>query len=91
MKDWTSWGIKRRVFPDKNYNAIWYNLKTLRLGTGQASELDYPEFYDIGINTKCNLNCPMCYVSAKSSGINYTDICEKAKFFFVHICGICFN
>ena len=35
MKDWTSWGIKRRVFPDKNYNAIWYNLKTLRLGTGQ--------------------------------------------------------
>lgn len=82
MKDWTSWGIKRRVFPDKNYNAIWYNLKTLRLGTGQASELDYPEFYDIGINTKCNLNCPMCYVSAKSSGVNYTDICEKAKFFF---------
>ena len=82
MKDWTSWGIKRRVFPDKNYNAIWYNLKTLRLGTGQASELNYPEFYDIGINTKCNLNCTMCYVSAKSSGVNYTDICEKAKFFF---------
>ena len=87
MKDWTSWGIKRRVFPDKNYNAIWYNLKTLRLGTGQASELDYPEFYDIGINTKCNLNCPMCYVSAKSSGVNYTDICEKAKFFFGQMTG----
>ena len=62
MKDWKAWGIKRRVFPDKNYNAIWHNLKTIRLGSGQAKELDYPEFYDVGINTLCNLGCPFCYV-----------------------------
>lgn len=27
MKDWKAWGIKKRVFPDKNYNAIWHDLK----------------------------------------------------------------
>lgn len=82
MKDWKHFGVKQRVFPESNYNAIWFNLKTLRLGSGQAKELEYPEFYDIGINTKCNLNCPMCYVSATKSGIDFSDICGKAKIFF---------
>lgn len=82
MKDWKAWGIKQRVFPDKNYNAIWYDLKTIRLGSGQAAELDYPEFYDVGINTLCNLGCPFCYVGATASGKNHENICEKAKFFF---------
>lgn len=82
MKDWKHFGIKQRVFPESNYNAIWFNLKTLRLGSGQAKELEYPEFYDVGINTKCNLNCPMCYVSATKSGIDFSDICSKAKIFF---------
>lgn len=82
MKDWTNWGVKRRTFSEKNYNAIWFNLKTLRLGTGQAAELDYPEFYDVGINTLCNLGCPFCYVKATSNGTNYKNICEKANFFF---------
>ena len=81
MKDFESWGIKRRIYPEYNYNAIWFNLKTLRTGEGQAKELppEYSEFYDIGINTKCNAECPFCYVSANHNGVNYPDICETWK------------
>lgn len=78
MQDYRSWGVKQRKFPENNYNAIWFNLKTLRLGEGQATELppEYSEFYDIGINTKCNAECPFCYISANYNGVNYPDICE---------------
>ena len=78
MKDFNHWGLKRRVFKDYNYNAIWSNLKTIRLGEGVAKELpaDKAEFYDVGINTLCNAECPFCYVSASHKGINYPDICE---------------
>ena len=78
MKDFKSWGIKSRKFPENNYNAVWFNLKTIRLGEGQATELppEYSEFYDIGINTKCNAECPFCYVSAGRGGVNYPNICE---------------
>ena len=78
MKDFKHWGIRRRLFPENNYNAIWFNLKTIRLGEGKASELpcDQSEFYDVGINTKCNAECPFCYVSASGQGVNYPNICE---------------
>lgn len=81
MKDWTSWGIKMRKFPEYNYKAIWGNLKTIRVGTGVAKELppNMAEFYDIGINTICNAECDFCYVSAGHGGINYPDICETWK------------
>ena len=78
MKDYKHWGVKRRIYPENNYNAIWCNLKTIRLGEGKATELppDESEFYDVGINTKCNALCPWCYVSASDKGINYENICE---------------
>lgn len=78
MKNFKDWGIKQRIYKDYNYNAIWSDLKTIRLGKGIAHELpcDESEFYDIGINTLCNLNCPFCYVSASSNGKNYENICE---------------
>ena len=81
MKDFKSWGVKNRKFPENNYNAFWFNLKTIRLGEGQATELppEYSEFYDIGINTKCNAECPFCYVSAGHGGVNYPNICETWK------------
>ena len=84
MKDWSHWGIKRRVYPDYNYNAIWSNLKTLRLGKGQAKELppNHSEFYDVSLGTKCNLECPFCYTNAKKSGMFYDNVVGKAKFFF---------
>lgn len=81
MKDFKHWGVRRRLFPENNYNAIWCNLKTVRLGEGKALELpaNESEFYDVGINTKCNAECPFCYVSASGQGINYPDICETWK------------
>lgn len=81
MKDWKSWGIKARVFKDNNYHAIWGNLKTIRLGKGVATELppDKAEFYDVGINTMCNAECPFCYVNASHKGVNYPNICETWK------------
>lgn len=78
MKDFRHFGIRKREFPEYNYNAIWHNLKTIRLGEGQAKELppEYSEFYDISINTRCNAECSFCYVSASSKGSDYEDICE---------------
>ena len=81
MKDFKHFGVKRRFYPDHNYNAIWCNLKTIRLGEGKAKALppSESEFYDVGINTKCNAECPFCYVSASGNGINYPNICETWK------------
>lgn len=78
MKDFRDWGVKMRCFPENNYKALWFNLKTIRLGEGRATELspDLSEFYDVGINTLCNAGCDFCYVSAGGKGINYPDICE---------------
>lgn len=78
MKNFNHWGIKKRIFPDHNYYAVWNNLKTIRLGEGHATELppEFSEFYDVGINTSCNACCDFCYVSANKEGINYPDICE---------------
>nr|DAW84349.1 MAG TPA: putative Fe-S oxidoreductase [Caudoviricetes sp.] len=82
MKNFKEWGVKRRYFPHHNYNAFWLpSLKTLRLGGGVAKELppSKSEFYDVGINTLCNAECPFCYVSASGRGINYPNICETWK------------
>ena len=79
MKDFKHFGVKRRFFPEHNYNAIWCNLKTIRLGEGKALALPpaESEFYDVSINTKCNAECSFCYVSASGKGINYPNIWEK--------------
>jgi MoaA/NifB/PqqE/SkfB family radical SAM enzyme len=81
MKNFEHWGIKKRIFPEHNYYAVWNNLKTIRLGEGHATELppEYSEFYDVGINTCCNACCDFCYVSANKEGINYPNICETWK------------
>lgn len=78
MKDFKHFGVKRRFFPENNYNAFWYNLKTTRFGEGVASELapDKAEFYDVGIGTKCNAGCDFCYVSAGNEGECYDNICQ---------------
>ena len=83
MKDFKDWGIKIRTLEDYNYRALWYNLKTIRFGESKDDILELPpdlsEFYDVGINTKCNAECPFCYVSASNNGVNYSNICETWK------------
>lgn len=84
MKDFSSWGIKIRRFPEYEYQAIWNNLKTLRVGFEKPKQLpaDCSEFYDIAIGTKCNLNCPFCYANSSKNGRFFTNITDKAKLFF---------
>ena len=83
MKDFKDWGIKIRSLKDYNYKAIWHNLKTIRLGDSIDDIVELPpelsEFYDVGINTLCNAECPFCYVSATHKGENFPNICEVWK------------
>lgn len=83
MKDFKDWGVKIRTLKDYNYNALWSNLKTVRFGESIESikELppEYSEFYDVGITTKCNAECPFCYVSATKKGENFINICDTWK------------
>jgi hypothetical protein len=82
MQDFKRFGIKRRIYPDKNYNALWSNLKTLRFGEGVASQLDpeKSEFYDVSIANKCVTGkCPFCYVAASPNGKYYDNICDTWK------------
>lgn len=79
MKDFKHFGVKKRVFPNHNYNAIWSNLKTIRLGEGVARELppEYSEFYDVSLGNKCVTGkCPFCYVSSDPNGHYYENVCD---------------
>lgn len=82
MKDFKDWGVKQRRFNDHNYNALWFNLKTVRLGEGKALPLpaEYPEFVDVSLGDKCQTGkCNFCYVSSNPDGRYYEGICETWK------------
>lgn len=82
MKDFKHFGVKKRVFPEHNYNALWSNLKTIRLGEGVAKELppEFSEFYDVSLGNKCITGkCPFCYVSSDPNGRYYENICDTWK------------
>jgi len=70
MKDFKHFGIKRRIFPKHNYDAIWFDLKTTRFDhtpgdkVNPAKELpaDQSEFYDVSLGTVCTTGkCPFCF------------------------------
>jgi len=76
--------IRVREFKDKNYRSIYFNGKTLRQQIDNSKpieELDYPEFYDISVTSKCYGNCPECYMDSKESGTHYNAIENIRKFF----------
>ena len=83
MKDFKDWGVKLRTLKDYNYNALWSNLKTVRFGDSVESIMELPpelsEFYDVGITTRCNAECPFCYVAATKKGEDFPNICETWK------------
>lgn len=82
MKDFKSWGLKIREFPENNYKALWCNLKTIRLGEGAATELpsNYSEFYDVSLGDKCQTGkCNFCYVSSNPDGQYYEGVAETWK------------
>lgn len=84
MKDFRSWGIKSKNYPNLNYRSVWYNLQTIRFGIGSSLPLppDRAEFYDISLGTKCNVGCEFCYAKASKDGKNFSNVCEKILNFF---------
>lgn len=80
--------MRKRIFKQNNYMAFYHNGKTIRQRFDESkpiTKLEYPEFYDVAINSKCYAGCNYCYVSAKSTGENYKNIVDKAYKFFGHM------
>jgi hypothetical protein len=76
---------KVRTFPEKNYRAVYFNGKTIRIAidpTQPIQDLDYPEFYDIKITDKCDLRCPYCYQNSSPDNDLYDDAYGKLANFF---------
>jgi len=60
-------GIKVRVEPQSNYKAVFLGGKTIRFSNGlDIKELEYPEFYDISLGTKCLGGCSWCLTPGQS-------------------------
>lgn len=57
--------FKWRIDPAANYRAAFDGRNTLRFpinSTMPISEVSYPEYYDIGLGTKCDGGCSWCVV-----------------------------
>lgn len=77
--------MKKRILPDSNYSAIYVDGATIRIpidSEQEITELRWPEFLDIGINSICYGGCPWCYTCATNNGVNFMNIVKKAKDFF---------
>jgi organic radical activating enzyme len=76
--------IRIRSFPEKNYKAIYFNGKTMRLTydpNKPIEDLDYPEFYDIKLTGRCYGNCPWCYQDSTKDGKDYEAVNQLTGFF----------
>lgn len=47
--------------------------------TKPITELENPEFFDVGINSLCDAGCPWCYTSADTHGRNFRDPVGKIE------------
>lgn len=89
--------LKARNFPEHNYRAVFSDGNTIRLRhhEGEISELSWPEFYDIALNTKCRTgqsmmrakdgtksNCHYCYASASLNGEYFPNVASRVREFF---------
>ncbi len=77
--------IKSRKQPSSNYSAVFVDGMTLRIpldANKPITELAWPEFYDVGINSFCAAACPFCYTDAKKSGVHFSNIVDKINDFF---------
>lgn len=77
--------IKKRIFPESNYQAFWFNGKTLRAAIDPKkpiTELQYPEFYDIKITGFCEGACSWCYMDSSRHQHHYENAVDKIQGFF---------
>lgn len=77
--------IKTRREDAANYSSVFFDGKTLRIPLDKnkpITELRYPEFYDVAINSKCFANCANCYTSATKYGNNFKNVIRKINDIF---------
>ena len=78
--------IKKRIFPESNYRSIFFDFKTLRFQIDPSkpiAELEYPEFYDVKITSKCNSLCPHCYQDSTPDKDNFPNLVDNFVSYFV--------
>lgn len=77
--------MKIRIHEEDNYKGIYFNGKTIRIAldsTKPIKELQYPEFYDVKITSKCFGKCEYCYMDSKSTDDHVSSVVEKIDNFF---------
>lgn len=78
--------VKTRREESANYSSVFFNGKTLRIPIDrkkEITELEYPEFYDIALQTKCATGkCSYCYASASSNGVYFKHVVRKIQDYF---------
>lgn len=73
--------MRIRQYPNKNYKAVFFNGKTLRMKFNVNKPFltpETPELEDVALNSKCFANCSYCYTSATKNGVNFERIVDKA-------------
>jgi len=77
--------MRTRTEESANYHSVFIDGKTLRFQIDPdrpITELRFPEFYDVGINTWCGGRCSYCYTDAKAAGVHFPQIAAKIQQFF---------
>lgn len=77
--------ILKRVEPQANYSAVFFNGRTIRTPIDPRkpiTELHFPEFYDLSPGNKCSGGCSYCYAGALKQGKHYTNLAKKVEDFF---------
>jgi organic radical activating enzyme len=78
--------VRKRVFSDSNYAALFSpSGKTVHwriCDSNDYTELQYPELYDVAINSLCAGRCQYCYISSTPRGKNYDNVVGKATQYF---------
>jgi len=77
--------VKKRELPESNYSAVYVDGSTIRIPIDpqkEITELEWPEFYDVGINSLCYGSCSYCYTCATNKGENFNKILDKTWEFF---------
>lgn len=90
--------VRIRNFPSQNYRAIFAGGNTVRLRhkhDREIAELNWPEFYDVALNTRCKTgqsmirdkhgkksNCHYCYASASLNGEYFPNVVSRVFEFF---------
>jgi len=77
--------FRTRKQPSSNYSAVFVDGTTVRVPIDHnktITELSWPEFYDVGINTWCAAACPFCYTNALREGVHFSNIVDKINGFF---------